>query len=764
MLVTGFLRAAATTAIACACIAAQAQTVGTRIPVGANPTQIAINPVTNKVYVANSGADSVSVINAGTGAVATVPVNDNPRWIGINVETNRIYVSHLTAANTAIIDGNTDTVTKTILSGGGGWTAVNPIKDTTYVIRFGTADEVNVLEGDLLKLTFATRSYQPVAIAVNPVNNRVYVANQMTTDVSANDLTTPVFYPPLLCPDGSGGFRPQPPDPPAPYSLACIDVPNAPVSVAVNPVTNKIYALSGSGPNAISVIEGSNHTFTSLNPPVAGTGRSIAVNPVTNTIYAIFSTALVVVDGQTNAMTVIPVASGPVAVGVNVHTNMVYVPNADGTMLVLNGSTGATNTVSITAGANGIAVNPLTNMVYVLDAGGGVTPVTGAAGTPTNIGITATIQPLPGNTGGTSGSINITASSSMTPAPLNVARRVFYRIGTSGPWQEATGTGPYPATYSGLAPGTYTLQAFATNGLEAPSINTDLANVPVVGNIASYTFTVAESTNSNPPRTVNLSTRGRVQAGDNVMISGFVIGGSAPKTVAVVVTGPSLSAYGITNPLANPKITLVRSAGQTVIASNDNWQDGCPPGFACATPSQLTAAGFAPSHPLEAAVLITLQPGAYTAIVEGVGGGVGTAVAAVYEVDEPTRPLVNISTRGLVLTGDDIMIAGFVIQGSGPQTVAIVATGPSLGQYGIASPLANPTLTLVRSSDQAVLAINDDWGNATNASQISASGFAPSHAQESAILVTLQPGAYTAILSGVGNTTGTGIVAVYAVQ
>ena len=757
---TRFIRTAAAAALLGAASLAPAQTVGTRIPVGTNPTQIAINPVTNKIYVANSGSDNVTVINASTGATTTVAVNDDPRWLGINVETNRIYVAHLTAANTAIIDGETDTNFRTLLNGGGGWTAVNPLKNSTYQIRFGTADEVNIIEGDLIKLTFASRSFEPVAIAVNPVNNRVYLANKTTTDISANDLTTPVFYPPLLCPDGSGGFRPQPPDPipgqPDTYNLPCIDVPNVPVSVAINPVTNRIYALSESSPNAISVINGTNHTFTSLNPPAAGTGRVIAVNPVTNMIYAAFSGSLVVIDGQSNAMTVIPAAGGPVAIGINVFTNMVYVPNADGTMLVLNGATGATSTVNITAGANGIAVNPLTNMVYVLDAGGGVTPVTGATGTPTSTGLTATIQPLPGNTGPTSGTINITATSAMTPAPLNQVRRVFYRIGTSGPWQEATGTGPYPAQYS-LAPGTYTIQAFATNGLEAPNINTDRANVPIVGAITSYTFTVANQTNTDPPRLGNLSTRMQVQTGNNVMISGFVIGGSANKTVAVVATGPSLAAFGIANPLANPRLTLVRSSDQSIIATNDDWQTA-------SNAAQLQAAGFAPTNPLEAALLVNLPPGAYTAIVEGVGGGTGVAVAAAYEVDGPTRPLVNISTRGNVLTGNDVMIGGFVIQGNGPQTVAIVGTGPSLAAFGIANPLLNPTLTLVRSSDQSVIATNDDWGSASNASQVSASGFAPTDPAESAILVTLQPGAYTAVLSGVGNTTGVGVVAVYAVQ
>jgi len=253
----------------------------------------------------------------------------------------------------------------------------------------------------------------------------------------------------------------------------------------------------------------------------------------------------------------------------------------------------------------------------------------------------------------------------------------------------------------------------------------------------------------------------QVLTGNDVMIAGFVVGGSQSKTVAVVATGPSLAAFGITNPLANPMITLVRSSDQAVIATNDDWQGGCPAGFACATPSQLTAAGFAPSNPLEAAILISLPPGAYTAVVQGVSNGTGVAVAAVYEVDLPAVPLTNISTRGRVLTGNDVMIGGFVIGGSAPKQVAIIGTGPSLAAFGIASPLANPTLSLVRSSDQVVLATNDDWQSAANAAQLTAAGFAPTNPLESGILITLNPGAYTAILSGVSGGTGVGVIGVY---
>jgi len=255
---------------------------------------------------------------------------------------------------------------------------------------------------------------------------------------------------------------------------------------------------------------------------------------------------------------------------------------------------------------------------------------------------------------------------------------------------------------------------------------------------------------------VNISTRMQVLTGNDVMIGGFVIGGATTKRLAIVATGPSLAAFGITNPLSNPMLTLVRSSDQAVLASNDNWQSA-------ANAAQLSAAGFAPSNSLEAAILIDLPPGAYTAIVQGVSGVTGVAVIGVYEVDHPETPLTNISTRGRVLTGNDVMIGGFVIGGTGPQRVAIVATGPSLGAYGIASPLADPTLALVRSSDQAVLATNDDWQDDANAAQLQAAGFAPSNALEAGLLVTLPPGAYTVIVQGISGGIGVGVIGVYAV-
>jgi hypothetical protein len=255
---------------------------------------------------------------------------------------------------------------------------------------------------------------------------------------------------------------------------------------------------------------------------------------------------------------------------------------------------------------------------------------------------------------------------------------------------------------------------------------------------------------TNPPRLANISTRMQVLTGSDVMIGGFVIGGSAPKTVVVRARGPSLTAAGVPGALANPQLQLF--SGSTQIAVSDNWATA-------ANAADLTASGFAPAEADEAAILVTLNPGAYTAIVSGVGGTTGVAIVEVFEVDAVTVPLINIATRGKVLTGADVMIGGFIIQGSSPQAVVVRARGPSLTLVGVPGALANPQLQLFSGANR--IAFNDNWAEAANAADITASGFAPSEPLESAILVTLQPGAYTAIVTGVGGTTGVAIVEVF---
>jgi uncharacterized repeat protein (TIGR01451 family) len=318
-------------------------------------------------------------------------------------------------------------------------------------------------------------------------------------------------------------------------------------------------------------------------------------------------------------------------------------------------------------------------------------------------------------------------------------------------------SGTVTCTVGSLASGASTQLTIGVTAASAGTFTNTATVAAAQGDPASSNNTSSATITVNAPSgtVVNLSTRGQVGNGNNVLIAGFIIGGSAPKTVVVTAVGPSLRAAGIANPLPNPALTLVRSSDGQVIGTNDDW--GTAPNYLA-----IQAAGFAPGDPKESAIMMTLPPGAYTAIVNDPSGRIGVGIVAVYEVDHPEVPLINISTRGQVFTGNDVMIAGFVVQGSNPRTVVVTGIGPSLASAGIANPLANPTLTLVRSSDGAVIATNDDWGSASNAADISAAGLAPANTRESAIMVTLPPGAYTAILSGASGGTGVGIVAVYS--
>ncbi len=269
-------------------------------------------------------------------------------------------------------------------------------------------------------------------------------------------------------------------------------------------------------------------------------------------------------------------------------------------------------------------------------------------------------------------------------------------------------------------------------------------------------FRVTGSTPALPARLANISTRGFVGTGENVLIGGFIVGGSAAKTIVVTATGPSLTAAGIANPLMNPIVSVYRQADHVIVASSDDWGAG-------QSRDLLQASGLAPTDGAEAGVIAVLAPGAYTMLVSGANATTGVAVVAVYEIDHPESPLINIATRANVQTGNDVMIAGFVIYGTSPRQVAITAAGPSLSAFGIANPLSNPTLRLVRQSDGSTVAANDDWQSASNASQLMAAGFAPADARESAIMLTLDPGAYTAIVEGVNAVTGVAVVGVYAV-
>jgi hypothetical protein len=267
----------------------------------------------------------------------------------------------------------------------------------------------------------------------------------------------------------------------------------------------------------------------------------------------------------------------------------------------------------------------------------------------------------------------------------------------------------------------------------------------------------------------NISTRSLVQTGDNVMIGGFIVQGTGAKTVIIRAIGPELTQFGIPNPLADPTLELHNGAG-ALIGSNDNWQTTVIGGII--TSSQVTDiqnSGHAPTAASESAIIATLQPGNYTAIVRGLNNTTGVALVEVYDLSPGTTSLLgNISTRGSVQTGDNVMIGGFIVQGTGAKRVIIRAIGPELTQFGIPNPLANPTLEL-HNGTGALIGSNDNWqttilGGVITSDQVSDiqnSGHAPTAGSESAIIADLTPGDYTAVVRGVNNTTGIALVEVY---
>jgi hypothetical protein len=255
---------------------------------------------------------------------------------------------------------------------------------------------------------------------------------------------------------------------------------------------------------------------------------------------------------------------------------------------------------------------------------------------------------------------------------------------------------------------------------------------------------------------LNLSTRMRVQTGDNVGIGGFIITGTGPKHVLLRAIGPSLTALGVPDALADPVLEL-HGPSPFVTITDDNWRDD---------PVQealIIASGAPPSNDLESAIDATLIPGNYTAIVRGQNNTSGVGLVEVYDLSQalPAK-LANISTRAFVSTGDNIVIGGFLLGGGNvSDRIAVRGLGPSLTAAGVPNALADPTLEL-RDGNGALLVSNNDWqDNPVQASELIAAGLAPTSPLEAGIATTLPPGPYTALLAGLNNGVGVGLVEVY---
>jgi plastocyanin len=347
---------------------------------------------------------------------------------------------------------------------------------------------------------------------------------------------------------------------------------------------------------------------------------------------------------------------------------------------------------------------------------------------------------------------------SYTPNSLSIATGdtvtwIWHGAGTYPPYHSVTaGTPslPTPNVFdSGLARAQHVFSYTFTTAGNYPyfcQVHTTMmtGSVTVVGPAPT-------PTPAGPPGTFgNISTRLRVETDDNVLIGGFIVTGTQPKNVIVRAIGPSLTLPG---PLADPVLEL-HGPGAFSTIINDNWRSD--------QETAVMATTIPPTNDLESAIVASLPANgsAYTAIVRGANSGTGVGLVEAYDLDSAAdSKLANISTRGLVQTGNNVLIGGFIVVGQNPMRVMVRAIGPSLSVPG---PLADPTLEL-RDGDAALVAFNDNWRSDQEA-EITATTIQPSDDLESALIRTLSPGNYTVIVHGVNNVTGVGLVEAYALD
>ena len=273
--------------------------------------------------------------------------------------------------------------------------------------------------------------------------------------------------------------------------------------------------------------------------------------------------------------------------------------------------------------------------------------------------------------------------------------------------------------------------------------------------IAAAAFALLDGTALPPALALNLSARLNVGTGDNVLIGGFIVTGTDSKQVILRGLGPSLAVNGVplANRLADPAIDLYQ--GDILVMSNDNWKDS--------QQTEIEATGIAPTDDLESAIIATLAPGSYTVVLRGNNGETGNGLFEIYDLDTSVNStLGNVSTRGLVQTGDDVLIAGFIIGTGESDTVVVRAIGPSLADAGIANPLQDPTLDLY-DADGVVIMSDDNWRDSQE-TLIQSTGLTPTNDAESAIIDSLSPGNYTAVVRGKDNGTGVALVEVFNLQ
>ena len=337
--------------------AGPAKNVIATVNAGSDPSAIAVNATTNRVYVANESSNDVTVIDGVSNTVvATVKVGLRPQYIAVSAATNRVFVSNGGDATLSVIDGATLAV-KTLDIGGTGPIAINERRNQVYVVRLGNNDEVTIVDGARLTwYTAATDSYVPRDLALDEAADRLYVAHYASGDVRSIDLASTSDFPPTVS----------------------IGVWSRPTHIALNAGAKRLFVIGEDPRGPISIVDtAANKGVMSFAPSGhAQAPRAIVANAATNRAYAAFANEVVVIDGNANALAFLPMPT-PVAIALSPASNRIYAPSATGTLAVIDGATHAMSSIAIPAGARAVAVNPATNRVYV--AGSGVTVIDGGA-------------------------------------------------------------------------------------------------------------------------------------------------------------------------------------------------------------------------------------------------------------------------------------------------------------------------------------------------------------------------------------------------
>ncbi len=616
-------------------------------------------------------------------------------------------------------------------------TAENLVEMREVLTVTGPTPDENALGPDY---PYAVREWCINTAAVNPATNSIYLPSEdghiYSWNLATNSLSQGVQL-------NQG-----------------IGQPYVPTVVGPNGV---IYTLNGGTFFALGGYTGVGIAVASSMPDV----RSVAVG------QSLTFTATITNTGATGG-----VPTGTVTFQDFTYNNLTPVTTTLASNVPLNGSGVATVTTSALTAGGGFLGNHHISAIYSGDgtfSGGTATliqKVHASASTTTltsspnpsnggqSVTFTATVGPVPPGSGIPSGMVTFQEGPTvLAQRPLNSAGSASFTISnlTGG---DHTITAVYASDTVFAASSGTRLQTVVGGASPTPAVTPTPGTTPTPSPGITPTptppGTPSPTPGVTPPPTsqaLNLSTRMRVETGANVGIGGFIITGSAPKHVLLRAIGPSSTS--VSGVLADPVLELRGPSIATV--TNDNWQDD--PAQAAA----IIATGIQPTNNLESAIDATLNPGAYTAIVSGKNGTTGVALVEVYDLSPAVlAKLANISTRALVGTGSDIVIAGFILgNNSGLDQIIIRGIGPSLTSLGVAGALANPTLEL-RDSNGAVVISNNDWqDDPVQAGLLTAAGLAPGNALESGLAIALSPGAYTALLGGQNNTTGVGLVEVY---